>query len=310
LSRRVRRAALALGLALAGAAVPRAGEAAACCMSATSFGVGRLMIWEDWAMGVRLGHARSLGQWTGEGDLRTNPAGYGAGITTVEPWAILRLHERVQLQAWAPILLEDRESEAASQVAGGLGDVGAAVRLEVISIGQYAGLPSLAVTLGGVAPTGQRVEETAPPLFAGTTGRGAWGAALALESEYAVLPWFVQLDAGAAWSFPFTRDDTGATQQYGPGLQIALSGGRELVPGVLVAAVAVSAEWEAPVEIDGEPVPGSDARSLALAGSLSWTLSPHWTLVTTFTTSTWPFDAGANRDARAGLIVGIRHGHF
>jgi hypothetical protein len=281
-------------------------------MSATSFGVGRLTIWEDWAAGVRLGHARSVGQWSGDGELRTNPAGYSAGVSTIEPWGILRLHERVQIQAWAPILLEDRESGAGSesQVAGGLGDVGAAVRVEVVSIGQYAGLPSLAFTVGGIAPTGQRVEETGPPLFAGTTGRGAWGAALALESEYAVVPWFVRLEVGTSWSFPFTRADTGRTQQYGPGVQLALSTGRELVPGALVVAAAVSAEWEAPLRLDGETVPGSEARSLTVAASVSWTLDPHWTVVATLTDAVFPFDAGANRDARAGFVLGIRHGHF
>jgi len=305
------RAALrALPLVLLLAAAPDAASAAACCMSATSFGVGRLTLWEDWAVGVRIGHARSLGQWTSAGALDPNPPGYSAGLTTVEPWAIVRLHPRVQAQAWAPVLVEDRELDARYQLAGGLGDVGAAVRVELVAIGQYVGLPSLAVTVAGLAPTGIRTEEVEPPLFAGTTGRGAWATSLAAESEYAWLPWFVRLDAGATWSFPFERADTGETQRYGPSVQLSLSAGRELSPDALVVAVAATVEREARITIGGEPVRDSEARSLSLAASLSWTLDPHWTLVGTLSNTVWPFDAGQNRDARTGVTFGIRHGHF
>lgn len=308
---RITAAALRRGLAaLLLAAAPGAARAAACCMSATSFGVGRLVIWEDWAVGLRAGHARSLGTWAPDGSLDPNPPGYASGVSTLEPWAIVRLHERVQVQAWAPVLLEDRRQDQQWQVAGGLGDVGAAVRLELVPIGQYAGLPSLAVTAGGIAPTGRRVEETRAPLFAGTTGRGAWAASLALESEYAWLPWFVRLDAGSTVSFPFERADTARTQRYAPAVQVALSAGREIVPAVLVGALAVSHEWEGATTVGGARVDGSAARSLALAASLSFTLDPRWTLVGVGTTTAWPFDAGRNRDARTGFTLGIRHGHF
>ncbi len=303
-------AAVTVLVAVGLAATPGVAAAAACCMSATAFGVGRLTIWEDAALGLRAGHARSLGQWSTAGDLRLNAAGYRAGVTTVEPWAILRLHHRVQFQAWAPILVEDRTSNGLHQVAGGLGDAGAAVRTELVPLGQYQGLPSLAVTVGALAPTGRRVEETRPPLFAGTTGRGAWGATLAIETEYARLPWYVRADLGLATSFPFRRPDTGQLQRYGPTAQLALSAGRELLAGALVASAAVTAEWEGALRLGGLAVPSSRARSLGLAGSLSWSADAHWTLVGTLTNNVWPFALGANRDARTGLTLGVRHGFF
>lgn len=305
------RAALrALPFVLLLAAAPGSASAAACCMSATSFGVGRLTLWEDWAVGVRIGHMRSLGQWTSAGAFDPNPSDYAAGLTTLEPWAIVRLHPRVQAQAWAPVLVEDREQESIYQVAGGLEDVGAAVRFDLVAIGQYAGLPSLAVTVAGLAPTGIRTEEVEPPLFAGTTGRGAWATSLALESEYAWLPWFVRLEAGATYSFPFERADTHETQRYGPSVQLSLSAGRELVPNALVAALAATVEREARITIGGERVRDSEARSFSLVASLSWALDPHWTLVGNLSNTAWPFDAGTNRDARTGVTIGIRHGHF
>jgi hypothetical protein len=295
---------------VATALAPRPAAAAACCTSATSFGVGRLLVWEDWAVGLQVGYARSLGQWDASGSLRRNPSGFSDGLTRMEPWAIVRLHERVQLQAWAPVLVNDRRSGSQSQVAVGLGDIGGAVRWELAGIGEYAKLPSFAVTTGVVAPTGRRVEETSGPLFAGATGRGAWGGSFAAEAEYAWLPWFVRLDAGVTAFLPFRRADTGALQRYGPLLQAALSTGRELVPDVLVAALALQGEWEGSQSLSGATVPSSSASLYSLAGSLSWRVEPHWSLVGTVTNSLWPDGAGANRDARLGFTIGVRHGHF
>jgi hypothetical protein len=179
----------------------RQAHAAACCLSATSFGVGRLLVWEDFAIGLSLGHARVLARWDAQGDLHFNPPGYSEGITRAQLWTIVRLHERVQAQAWAPVLVNDRWSDDQHQIAGGLGDVGAAVRVELVPIGAFKNLPSLAMTLGGAFPTGKRVEQTSPPLFAGATGLGAYAGSIGLESEYAFLPWFVRLELGLTGYF-------------------------------------------------------------------------------------------------------------
>lgn len=300
---------LVAALAVA-AALPQRGSAAACCVSATSFGVGRLLAWEDYAVGLQLGHARSLGQWDKHGSLDWNDSTFSDGLTQAQAWGILRVRDRLQLQAWIPVVVNDRRSGSQSQIAGGLGDAGAAARYEVVKIGELQGLPSFAVTAGALVPTGKRVEETSLPLFAGATGRGAWGGTLALEAEYAFLPWFARLDLGATASLPFRRADTGKRQRYGPVLQAALSTGRELVPDVLVAAIAVTGEWEEPHTMDGATVAGSGARSYTLALSLSWRVDPRWTLVGSATNTAWPDGAGKNRDARLGFTIGARRGHF
>jgi hypothetical protein len=292
------------------AMAPRPAGAAACCVSATSFGVGRLLAWEDAAMGVQFGHARSLGQWDASGSLRWNASDFSDGLTTTQVWGTLRVHDRVQLQGWVPLVVNDRRSGGESQLAGGLGDLGAGARVEVLKIGEYQGLPSFAFTVGALAPTGKRVEETSPPLFAGATGRGAWGGSLAVEVEYAFLPWFVRVDGGATGYLPFRRSDTGQEQRYGPVLQAALSTGRELVPDVLVAAVAVTGEWESSIVVDDEAVPRSRARSYAVAGSLAWRFDPHWTVTASVNNTVWPDGANVNRDARLGFTIGVRRGHF
>lgn len=120
----------------------------------------------------------------------------------------------------------------------------------------------------------------------------------------------MRVDAGATGYLPFRRADTGVRQRYGPVLQAALSTGRELLPDVLVAAVALTGEWETPITMDGATVPRSRAYSYALASSLAWRFDPRWTVVGNVTNTVWPDGAGMNRDARLGFTIGVRHGHF
>jgi hypothetical protein len=279
-------------------------------VSATSFGVGRLLIWEDFAAGVQLSHARVLGQWDAAGVLRWNPSDYSEGVSQIQPWAIVRLHERVQLQGWVPVLMNDRWSGAINQVAGGLGDIGVAARLEFLAIGALHGFPSFALTTAISAPTGRRVEQTSPPLFAGSTGRGAWSGSLAIESEYPLSPYFLRLDASLASFLAFDRSDTGQRQQYGPLVRAGLSTGREIIPGKVVVALAALGEWERALQLDETTVTGSQSHLYSLAVSLSWRFQPHWTLVATVSNSVWPDGGGTNQDARIGVTLGARYGHF
>lgn len=304
------RQSIAVALLLALLLLSRQVRAAACCLSATAFGMGRLLVWEDFAIGLSLGHARVLGEWDAQGNLHLNPPGYSEGITRVQLWTIVRLHERVQAQAWAPVLVNDRWSDDQHQIAGGLGDVGGAVRVELVPIGTFKNLPSLAMTLGGAFPTGKRVEQTSPPLFAGATGLGAYAGSVGLESEYAFLPWFVRLEFGLTGYLPFRRSDTGRREQYGPLIQTTLSAGREAFADRIVVAFALHEEWQDRVEFDKTSVPDSRARALSAGVSLSWRASPHWTLLATGSNSIWPSGVGMNRDARAGFEVGVRYGHF
>jgi hypothetical protein len=299
-----------VSLALAVALPPRTASAAACCISATSFGVGRLLIWEDFAAGVLVGHSWSLGQWDANGSLQPNPPGFNDGVTLVQPWAIVRISERVQVQAWVPFLFNDRNVGDQSQFAGGIGDMGVAVRYEVLAIGEYEGLPSFGVTVGGLAPSGTRVEQTLPPLMAGTTGRGSWAASLALEAEYAWLPWFLRAEVAGTYYFPFQRQDGGLTQQWGPLLQAGVSAGREVVADKLVLALGLLGEWETAYKLEGVTLPSSSAFSISAALSSSWRVSPHWTLNAVLTNSIWPDGLGTNRDARIGLSLGVRYGYF
>jgi hypothetical protein len=242
--------------------------------------------------------------------LRWNPSDYSEGISHAQLWAIVRLREHLEVQGWLPVLLNDRWSGETHQVAGGIGDAGAAVRWQILAIGEIHRLPSLALTVGGFAPTGRRIEQTSPPLFAGATGRGSWGGSLALESEYAPSPWFVQFAAGATAFLSFEREDTGEREHYGPLVRVSVSSGREIVPGRVVLAAAVLGEWQSRLQLDSKAVPDSQSHLYSFALSISWRCDPHWTLVGILSNSVWPHGFGANQDARIDFTVGARYGYF
>jgi hypothetical protein len=82
------------------------------------------------------------------------------------------------------------------------------------------------------------------------------------------------------------------------------------LPDRVVAAVAMTGEWQDRIEINDVPVPQSQARLVSLATSLSWRANPHLTLVWTVSNSVWPDGFGVNRDARLGGTFGVRYGYF
>jgi hypothetical protein len=300
----------AAAVAIATALTPPAASAAACCISATSFGVGRLLMWEEAAFGVSVGHARLLGEFETSTAFRPYGAAYTEGLTSVQPWAIVRVHPRIQLQAFVPVLVNDREGGGQRQVSGTVGDIGAAARFEFTAIGEYLHVPALALTVGVVAPTGRRVEATSPPLFAGATGLGAWQGALGLEGEYAFLPYFVRLNVGGSGFAPFTRADTGQRQVLGPLVQVAAATGREVVPDKVVVAASLQFDWQADAWLDSVRAPSSQASQFTVSLSVAWRVRPHWTLTCSAYDTAWPDGLGRNRDGRVGLSIGARYGLF
>ena len=290
--------------------VTRRAEASACCGSATVFGVGRLLLWERAAFGVQVGHVRMLGNYGAKAAYYPNASSYSEGLTSFIPYAIVRVHDRIQLQAWVPVLVNDRRQAELSQVSGMVGDVGFGARFELLAAGAKRYAPGVALLTLVEAPSGRRIESTEPPLFAGTTGLGAWAATLNLELEGVFAPGFLTLVAGVTGYAPYYRSDLNAHQLYGPRVRAALIGGAEFVPNVLVGALSLQFEWQNAIYLRGEAAPDSSSSRLVLAASLSWRVAPHWTLLFAAQSSVWPAGFLRNTDARAGVTIGARYGLF
>ncbi len=294
------------------ALAPAAARAAACCMSASVAGTGRLTVWEDAAAGLVTSWSHGTGRWDAAGRYRPFSAGHLEDELRVDAWGLVRLAEAWQLSARVPWVTGVRVApDGTSSVGTGVGDVSAGVRWDAVQLGAYEWVPGVAVLAQVIGPTGRRPEQATTVLGADATGRGAFAVSLGVALEYATSPWFARLDVAGVYTAPFMRADTGQLQAFGPGLQAALSGGRELFGERLVLALTLRLEREFALALDGQPVAGSGSTGLTGIVSGSLKLTPHWFLLAALSTeSLGRLGLVQNREERLAFTLGVRHGFF
>lgn len=289
-------------------ALPSASRAAPCCMSATAFGIGRLLIWEDFAVGLRTSLSPGLGDWDRDGHWRSWDS-YDETEWRSELWALAGLDRRASLFARVPAVLLTRSAAETSDTGGGLGDISVGFRYELLAIGELLELPAIAVTFAVLAPTGRATEDSRSPLGADVTGRGAWVLSSGLSFELTRLPWFVRLDAGLSVPLPAERPDLGVDQRLGLSVDLALSGGLELTDGVVLSLIP-RLTWTDRTRLDENPVPDTSRLDFGLALAGSWRIDPHWTMQASFD-APLPIDGlGLNQTARLQTTLGLRYGSF
>jgi len=287
----------------------RTARAAPCCMSATAFGIGRLLIWEDFAVGLRTSIAPGIGAWDADGRWRSWASDYDETEWRSEVWGLVGIDRRASVFARVPGVVLARWAGDASDVGGGIGDVSAGLRYEIVGIGEYLELPAIALTLAVLAPTGRAPEESETDLAVDVTGRGAWVLSAGLSLEHTQLPWFVRLDVGASVPLPQARDDLGVDQRLGVSVDVALSGGFEVHDGIVLSLVP-RLTWTDRTRLDEEPVAGSSRLDVGVAVTGSFRLDPHWTTQLSFDAPMAIDGLGRNQPGRLLTTLGLRYGSF
>lgn len=284
-------------------------HAAACCVSASVFGIGRLVAWETAATGLQFTEAHDTGRWDTSGTWRAFPAGYREDELRAEAWGIFRVHERVQVFGRVPWVVGVRAATGVGQQIGqGVGDVQAGGRWDIVLPGEREHWPAIALVATVLAPTARRADEATDPLGASATGRGAWVGGLAASVEKVMLPWFVRVDAGVTVPAPMTRADLGVQERLGPGVRAALSGGRELVEDRWVLGAQLLMEADAPYTLAGVTQPGSAVRGWTGSLSVAWKFADGWTLTGTGSTDAPSRLLGSqNRAERWAGTLGVRY---
>ncbi len=288
----------------------KSAEGAACCMSATIGGVGRLKIWEKWAVGLRNGFSSEIGFWNSKGEWSFHSKEYGSYVIRPQLWGLLGFGRRASAYALLPFVVNHKLIGKDREWGGGIGDIQAGFRYEFISIGEIQYIPSLALTFSLTFPTGRATEDSQSNLGADITGLGAWFAALSLSLEKTFYPWFIRADFGLKVPFPNYRKDLDKMQWYNLSLAAALIGGVELVRDTLVLGWSGNFNWRGEIYIDGEPSPDSSLYYFTLNLSVSWAFHSHWSLLLAGGTDLFVPQLGKNQNANYSLSLGIRYAYF
>lgn len=294
--------------ALATLGTVRNAEAAACCMSATSGGVGRLLIWEKAAVGLRISPTVGMGFWSPDQTYFPYD-GYRETEWRSTAWGIARLHRRVSASATLPLVWNVRSAGAIEDRAVGVGDASVGVRYEAVAIGELLGVPAIAISASLTAPTGRSADAADGDLAADATGRGAWVPSVNVALETLREPLFVRLDVGGAIPIAFERQDNGARVRYGESLSLGLTGGVEVTER-LVVDLSLRAMLEARVVQDGERLPDTSRVDLGIGPGVSWRALDHWTFTLGADTGVFADGLGRNQQGRISATLGVRYGIF
>ena len=283
--------------------------AAACCLSSSAFGVGRLARWEQFAVIVGTSTSPVAGRWDEQGAWHVNMPGYSENEWRAQLSALGAVHPRLQLSGRAPLLLTQKSSGDQHEVSGGLGDSQLAVRYEPIYQGEYEYVPEVALTAGMTVPIGRTAGVSKTILGSDVTSRGAWVPSASVTTELARNFWFVQLGGGVTFPLPMAGAEPGTTQQFGLGWQATIAGGAEVTKGVVLSLVGRYA-YEGPLRVDGQPLMQSQAWDFGGALNAAWKFGSHWTLQGGADVGLFASGLGANRQGRFTGSLAVRYAYF
>jgi hypothetical protein len=303
----MRAARLALLLAV-GLAAGRA-QAAACCLSSSAFGIGRLASWEDYALIFNVSTSPVAGDWDALGTWRANSANFSENEMRAQLSALVALHERLQLSGRIPWVMTTKSAGDLSESGNGLGDAQLALRYEPVFQGQVSWLPEISVNAGVTIPSGRAMSSAHTILGSDVTGRGAWILSASVVAELARDFWFVQAGGGFTYALPQAGVDPGTTQQLGPGFQVTAAGGAEVMKGLVISLVAHYG-WEGQVTLEGQPLPQSRSYDSGIGPAVSYKILPSLTAQAGADFGGYVSNLGENRQGRTTVNLGIRWAHL
>lgn len=297
-------------LALALAFAPRSAQASACCLSATAIGggVGRLVFWENFAVGLRMGAAGNFGRWAPDGSYLARSDDSRTTRVNSQLWGIVAIvPQKLSVSLSVPIIYSAHREGQLREQGAGLGDINLGLRHDIRTKSKAA-IPAFAVLVSTTAPSGRSPARADSPLGADITGRGSWFFNAGVQLEWAPSPWFIRLDAGGGIA-PTHNLPSGLQRRYGPSAQAALSGGIQAVEG-LVFSGYLRANYEGRVTLDGLRIPESNGHELGAGVGASWQVAEHWSLQAAIDVPLATHHGGHNRDVDLSGSLGIRYGFW
>lgn len=277
--------------------VPKPSHAAACCTSATAFGTGRLLLWESWAAGIRTSSVHEFGFYDDYGHYENSQQGEVDRQLRIEAYSLVSITKDASIFVVIPWLFPTTSTRSGSLRTGSnISDIQIGYRHQIIDIGEYEELPSLALSLSLLVPTGTpRAKDVSPY---DVTGRGVLGINTGASLEKTWHPFFLQLNLGGSLLINNIRGADTDSDSVSPSFQIALASGIEFTEG-LVMSILGQFSYEVPQKYKS-----------TLGASLSWRFDPHITALLNVNTDPFLDGLGANWPGQFSYGFGLRYGYF
>jgi hypothetical protein len=288
----------AIALAIALFVVPSLARAQACCAGGSAVTPARLELHEVALAGVQLRAAGVVGSYDPGGHYVASPSGDRELDFEQDLFGAVRVLDRGQVALLVPVLETWRQAgelSRVSRVGGGVGDINASLRYDLVVAGQSRYVPGIALLAGLTVPTGKPAESATAPLAVDATGIGAWQAnvALALEQTY------------GPWLFNATGILAKRTARFGEtlGTQVTLLAAAAFTfPNDAALALSASYALEGDAtNSDGTPVILSSRRLTTATLSLLWPIDDAWRLLGSFFVEPPVSHLGTNQPAASGL---------
>ncbi|HWV38091.1 MAG TPA: hypothetical protein VN033_06395 [Vulgatibacter sp.] len=275
------------------AAVPAVARASPCCAGATVV-PGRLMVHEDALVGLDLRVGRELGAFDDGAGFNTasgDELAFEQGI-----FAALRVAEKGQVAARAPLVQTYRDLRGTREFGGGLGDLQIEARWDFVDAGQYLDLPGIAIVASAALPTGRAPEAVERPLGTDATGTGAFQGMGGVALEHVAGDWLVSATGtvGARAARTVFGEEVPASVIWSAGATVGLMLPRDAVVALaasltdepaaerrwlrlgISAGMPLSDEWRLQGGLFGDPPLGGFGRNQPASAGLSFVLIRSW----------------------------------
>ncbi len=280
--------------------IPSRARAQACCAGGSAVTPGRLELHEDALVGAQLHAGTVLGSYD-DGGHYLSPASGATELDFEEDlFGAVRVLPRGQVALLVPIVETDRQTQRdGGHFGGGIGDINASARYDVLLAGESRYVPGIALLAGLTLPTGTPPESATQDLLVDATGIGAWQANVALALEQLYGSWLVNATAIVAKR----------TERFGQtlGTQVTfLAAGSYTFDCGLALALSDSYAFEGDATATGgADVSQSSKRLTTVTFSGLWPLDDKWRLLGGLYVEPPLSGLGSNQPSVSGLTLTV-----
>jgi hypothetical protein len=179
-----------------------------------------------------------MGSFGPDGTYAASPSGDTETDAEEDLFFAARFGQRVQAALQIPFVQTGRSVVGASGWGGGIGDVSANGRYDIVITGERGAWPGVAVLAGLSVPTGRAVDQVSDPLATSATGTGSFEGNVGLSVEKVFGRAFSSATGWIAQRTP--RTVNGLASSYAPQLTGQIAGGYALHNDLTFGGFAVA----------------------------------------------------------------------